>query len=133
LRVILLHPQAAARSCEDCRKYLYNDRPGDFAEKPLVRAGKPVPRPANASPPCCWCDKQPPDVPETERTPATACELSEQNWQAYQFHRGCEAVGRFPNDPIVRRNGAVIREAVKAAETMALTMGLVKAGLAGKR
>lgn len=36
--------------------------------------------------------------------------MTEQNWQAYEHYRECRAVGQFPDDPIVRRNAATIRQ-----------------------
>ena len=41
-------------------------------------------------------------------SPDAGIELTDQNWLAYQFHQECKAVGRFPGDPIVRRNAAII-------------------------
>jgi hypothetical protein len=42
--------------------------------------------------------------------PAEAVELSDRNWLAWQHYRECRAIGRFPDDPIVRRNAAIIRD-----------------------
>jgi hypothetical protein len=47
------------------------------------------------------CRKGSPEHPRT---------LSEANQRCYEHYRECRAVGRFPDDPIVRRNAAIIRE-----------------------
>jgi hypothetical protein len=36
--------------------------------------------------------------------------LSDINRDAYRHYRECRATGNFPDDPIVRRNAALIRE-----------------------
>ena len=38
-----------------------------------------------------------------------AQELSERNRKAYQHWQECRAVGKFPDDPIVRRNAAIFQ------------------------
>lgn len=115
MRLLLLHPAVANRSCDDCRKYLYHDKPGQFGDA-VTRGGRPVRRPLNTLPPCAYCPKQPPTVPERDRTPLTAEDLSEKNWQAYQHYGECKAVGEFPDDDIVRRNAAIVARAEKAAD-----------------
>jgi hypothetical protein len=112
----MLHPVVAARSCDDCRKWLYADKPDDFARKPVERNGKVVARPPGTRLACSYCPKQPAAVPERERRPETAVELSEKNWLAWQFYRECRAVNQFPDDPIVRRCAGIIRTAEDAAE-----------------
>jgi hypothetical protein len=124
-----LHPDAAARSCRDCRTYQYADEPGRFAPHPLARRGLPVLRPAGAPTPCSWCAKQPPDLPPHERTPDTAVELSERNWRAYQHYLECKAVGSFPDDPIVRRNAALFAQAHRVADQVAQLNAAALGGL----
>ena len=69
-------------------------------------------RPKGAVTPCSWCEKQPPTVPERERSADTAEELSDRNWQAYLHYQECRAVGEFPSsDAIVRRNAQLFRQA----------------------
>lgn len=123
-----MHPDVAARSCGDCRRFQYADEPGKFAPKPLTRAGLPVLRPKGAPTPCSWCAKQPPDVPDWERTPDTAVELSPANWRAYMHYLECKAVGQFPDDPIVRRNAALFAQAEKVADRIAQLNAAVLGG-----
>lgn len=65
-------------------------------------------------------------MPERERSPATAEELSEKNWRAWGFHQECAAVGKFPDDDIVRRNAALI----KRIEDMAAEVRRTRAAVA---
>lgn len=115
MRLLLTHPHLAARSCSDCRRWIYPDKPGEFAESPAERAGVKVVRLPMQLPPCSYCPKQPSDVPERSRRPETAVELSAKNWRAYHHYTECAAVGSFPDDPIVRRNAAIISRIEKDA------------------
>jgi len=36
--------------------------------------------------------------------------------QCYRHYRECKAVGSFPDDPVVRRNAAAIRDVEEVAE-----------------
>lgn len=58
-------------------------------------------------PPCYSCPK----IPEhgDGARPGLAVELTDRNWEAYSHYLECKAVGSFPDDPIVRRNAAIIR------------------------
>lgn len=107
MRLVILHPEVAYRDCTDCEAFVYDEKTG----KKLERQGKPVPRPRGTKAPCRLrengCAK---GTPENSRT------LTEANWQAYQHYSECRAVGQFPDDPIVRRNAAIIREAADSAE-----------------
>lgn len=69
-------------------------------------SGNKITRDRGEMPPCKSCPKIPKGDPAL---PMYAQELSEKNWQAYQHWQECRAVGHFPNDPIVRRNAAIIQ------------------------
>lgn len=113
MRLVLLHPDIAERSCGDCQRYFYYDRgPGEFGDR-VMRGGKPVPRPKGIKPPCGWCPKIPPG---DEPIPENAVVLSDKNVAALIHYRECRAVGDFPADAIVRRNAALIRGAEDVAE-----------------
>lgn len=104
--MLLLHPELLDRPCSDCTRHLYLDRgPGQFGPRLERPRGKPVPRPKGTRPPCEWCPKVPRGDPPR---PESAQELSPKNLQALLFHRQCRAVGRFPDDAIVRRNAALV-------------------------
>jgi hypothetical protein len=114
---LLLHPDVAARSCEDCQTYLYFDKgPGEFGAR-VERGGKPCKRPKGIKPPCGWCPKI---APGDEPRPSNAQELTPENFQAYVHFRECEAVGSFPNDATVRRNAAIIKHVDKSVQMMAI-------------
>lgn len=113
----MAHPHLAARTCLDCRTWQYADQPGRFADEPAKRGGLPVRR-SGGRPPCSYCPKQPADVPDAERTPHTAADLSPKNWLAYHHYCECAAVGEFPDDVIVRRNAGLIGRITRDVEQM---------------
>lgn len=112
MSLILINPHVASRSCEDCKKWLYDDRPDRMALKPVERAGERVPRIRGQLPQCKWCPKIPKG---TDPIPENAVELSPRNWAVYQHYLQCKAVGAFPDDAIVRRNAMLIRQVEDAA------------------
>ena len=77
-----------------------------------AKLGLPVARPAGQPTPCWHCPKIPEDAPA--RTAAYATDLTERNQAAYLHYLACKAVGRFPEDDIVRRNARLIRAAEDA-------------------
>lgn len=119
LRVLLLEPEIAARSCEDCQRFLYHDRgPNDFGPR-VERSGKPVLRLPKQKTPCAWCPKiVPGDPPE----PASAQELTARNRSAYLHYLECKATGQFPADAIARRNAALIKRVEDDAEEVRGTL-----------
>lgn len=123
--MILLHPGIAGRSCSDCQKYLYYDRGSDDFGARVERGGLPVLRPKGVKTPCAWCPKI---LPGDEPIPANANEITEKNLAALIHYRESRAVGDFPDDPIVRRNAALIRGAEDVAERVHQTRaGMVAA------
>ena len=101
VRLLKLHPEVAYRDCEDCKQWVYNEETGQRDEK----GGKPVPRYSGIKPPCGYSSQG-----CAKGTPENSVGLTEQNTMAYQFIRECRAVGRFPDDAIVRHNAALIEE-----------------------
>lgn len=81
----------------------------------------------NGVTPCATCPKIPdrvvgPDGNEIAKVPGNykllrphAIEMTDQMRQAWAYDRECQAVGQFPDDPIVRRNAAAIRQAEREA------------------
>lgn len=100
----------AGRSCEDCRKWQYNDA-AKVGGRRLLRGGLPVLRPDGQPTPCYRCPKIPVGAAPV---PASAAEWGEKNWRAYQFHQRCKAVGRFPADAIVQRHAGLIESTLEA-------------------
>ncbi len=97
--LLLEHPDIIRRSCEDCAKYQYGED-----GKRVIRRGKPMLRGVGNKSPCRYgTDRCPKGTPEQSKA------LTAKNYAAYNHYIECKAVGRFPDDPIVRRNAAIIR------------------------
>jgi len=99
----LAHPQVATRSCEDCQRYVYDEKTGERQEWPKG-SGNPLPRPKGTLPPCGYGPTKCP-----KGNPTAGRELSESNAMAYRHYLECRAVGQFPDDAVVRQNAAIIR------------------------
>lgn len=115
MRLLLLAPRAAHRSCDDCQTWLYDDRGGNFGER-LLRGGMPIPRAKGSRTPCAFCPKIPPGQPAV---PTSAVELDEAGYQCWDHYRACKGVNwQVPEaaDPIVRRNAGLIRAVEEAVE-----------------
>jgi len=126
VRLTILHPEVAHRDCQDCEAFVYDEKTGER----MKSRGEPVRRPVGNLPPCrTRANGCPKGTPEQSRA------LTDQNWQAYQHYSECRAVGQFPDDPIVRRNAAIIRQASDSAEMeLALRVaGPVGALIGGRR
>lgn len=114
--MLLRHPEIANRSCADCKKYVYKSN-GELLRRP-AHVGEPVLRSPGSPTPCWSCPKIPADEPE--KTSAGAIELTEKNRQAFWHYQQCKAVGSFPDDPIVRRNAAIIASVLKQIDDLRL-------------
>jgi hypothetical protein len=90
--------------------YVYDEITGRPYENP-PRSGRLVARPEGTAPPCripgIGCPKGTPEHPRG---------LSAANLAAWRFDRECQAVGSYPNDPLVRRNAALIRQVEEEIE-----------------
>jgi len=103
VRVLLFHPEWS-RTCTDCVTWVYGDD-GHVTQ----RCGIPNRRPKGVPTPCWKCPKIPPVAKGEEPQRENAVELTEANFAAYVHYLECRAVGKFPNDPIVRRNARILR------------------------
>lgn len=99
------HPLVAYRDCQSCQKWMYDENTGEIVVHP-PKTGQPLPR--IGKPPCMTHVKCAKGSPDERR------ELSPRNWQAYNHYLECAAVGQFPDDPIVRRNAAIIKAVLDA-------------------
>lgn len=100
MRLLILHPQVATRSCEDCQQHVYDEKTGRRQE----HRGEPVKRPKGTFPPCGYGpDKCPKGNPKAGR------ELTLKNWLAWEHFQECNATGQFPDDEIARTNARLIR------------------------
>ncbi len=100
-----MHPEIAGRSCEDCVRFVYDDTAKVGGKLLRDRRGEPKKRPQGAPTPCLRCPKIPAGVTPI---PSNAAEWSEREWRIWTYHRECRAVGRFPDDAIVRRHAGII-------------------------
>lgn len=107
MRLLILHPEVAARNCQDCQRYVYNEKTGQRQEF----RGEPMKRPKGTFPPCGYGPEKCP-----KGSPAAGRELTEKNWQAWMHYQECNAVSQFPDDSIVRRNAAVIRDVLDSID-----------------
>lgn len=134
MRLLLLYPEVAARSCEDCQKWWYDDLQADgtvkFTHKlvgieRVEQAARSQPekrsefmeqvcrRPANSPTPCDKC-------PKVSPSEAHKHVLSPKNEQAYRFYRQSKAMNfvnftrSMKRDETLARNCQIIAD-VEAA------------------
>lgn len=102
-------PIVAAMDCAACTKN-QTDEHWRFIEHPKG-SGKILQRSSRSGPPCRY-----PHIGCPKGTPENSRALNSRNAAAYRFHKECEAVNQWPDDAIVRRNAALIRDAERACE-----------------
>lgn len=107
------------RSCADCQKYIYEE---DGRRKVNRRTGLLVLN-ASGMTDCCACPKISDRVfdeagNEIRKVPANvkklrphAVEMTPRLLAAWRHYRECKAVGRFPDDPLVRANAVQFLDA----------------------
>lgn len=125
--LVLQHPMIAIRDCGHCQEYFYDDDPRSpqYGNPRTKHNGTDELRKRDSScPPLCRTPRGCPNG-----TPEEPQRLTDQNRAAYQHYRECQAVGDFPNDPVVRQNAMIIRaveESVAQAKQEAFQLLLVK-------
>ena len=119
LKIITEHPEVAFRSCESCRKYIYDDK----GEITLWRGEKALRNGAKV--PCDTakgCPKGHYDDP---------VELSQQNQRFYAYHSEVKILGGVPENErfrwVTRRLGLVedMKESMKQTGAMSLAQALL--------
>jgi hypothetical protein len=115
VRLLALHPEFAGRSCDDCKRWVYEDSGAvKRVKRHELRAGRvelvlaPMARQPNQPTPCHDCPKIPEGRP---KAPEGAEEWAPRHWRTWQHYLECAAVNwRVPEatDPTVRRNARVI-------------------------
>ncbi len=84
---------------------MHNDTPGQPpATEPAMWHGQVIPRPSGKFAPCRYDA-----TPCPKGTPEKSRMHNPTNVLVWQHFQECDAVGVFPDDPIVRRNAATIR------------------------
>lgn len=113
MTLLLYHPEIIDRSCEDCRRWMFEgDGTERMGSKRAMRGGQPIPRPANAKLPCFHCPKKSPEL-------APVMELTERNQQAVRLYYEVQAtfgVGQ-PLDAVATKNCGIIGQIVRRHET----------------
>lgn len=118
MRLLLFHPGVASLPCEKCIQFVTDLESGEVCTYSVTnretgqREQLPQARPQETLPPCQRCPKGSPEQ-------AKEMELSTKNWYAFSHYRQAKAVGvteQERNDPIVRRNFAIIDAAFRAFE-----------------
>lgn len=109
----------ALRDCDDCEKHWYDERTGEVRRDAF---GLPVLRPPGTKPPCPACEKVPKEVRRNTHpgkvNKSLAVNLTPANQQAYDHYLECRAVGRFPDDEIVKRHASIIRQLEDARDRL---------------
>ena len=103
VRLDLIDPKLAKRSCEDCQKYWYL---ANGLVKTIASTGERELRPEEAYPSCQTEFGCPKGTPQKQKS------LNVANGWAWRHFKMCEAIGRFPDDPIVSHNAEIIRKAI---------------------
>jgi hypothetical protein len=97
VRLKLLYPHLSSATCDYCRKWWFDP----IAGQTYSQDGQPLERTEEEllcqTPAGC-----PIGSPDKKRT------LSEKNQLAFEFDLHCRATGRWPEDPIVKRNAYII-------------------------
>lgn len=105
--LIELYPAVAFRDCQHCLEHIYDEATGE----PLTGPNKqPRKRINGVPPPMCQtpvgCPKGTPEQPKT---------MTPENEQAFWHYKQCKATGRFPDDPLVAENAAIIADMIEFA------------------
>lgn len=77
---------------------------GEYQDKPALHGNEPVLRASGNPPPCRRPEGCPKGTPEKPNT------LTQDNWRCFEFVKGCQLTGRWPEDSIVIRNALIIAE-----------------------
>lgn len=107
---MLDQPELHEFSCRECQLHVYDMQ----TLKPVLRNGEKQKR-GRVPPPCGQCPKENPQK-------AAQHELSDKNWQAYQFYLRHRAMNfnaltmQEKTDPIVQRNMKIIDEVIRSHE-----------------
>lgn len=135
MRLAELAPVVAARSCDDCEAFMYDDEPGKMgATVQRLAGGEPWRRPKGVPTPCHQCPKVPREKRTKQATRADAIEPTEASWAILWHYRQCRAVRRHPEDELADRHAGLICEVLESVQRVRQdeTSGLLGILLAGK-
>lgn len=125
--LILTHPEVAYRSCQDCLLHVYNHQTG---KRELDHEGKPIPRGIGKAP-CQATIGAPREVRAricAKIAPDAEVALNEKNQRTYEHYQECKAVGRFPDDALVKHHARLIRKIEDENTIGRLELALFKSG-----
>lgn len=127
MSLLLAHPEIPA--CGDCQKWYYDtktwERKTQLARKDGQLCRQDVPRPPGSPTPCHTCPKS------KDGRPNPGAELSRKNSHALQLYLEVKAGAPLPDDPIVRRNCAMIRWIEDARHSAQLNLAPMILGAMG--
>ena len=118
----MLEPQLVERDCQHCLAHLYDEKTGKLE----FHHGRPIKRQGPA--PC----RTPGGCPKgTAENPIV---LWPRHYATLAHYDQCKAVGRFPDDPIVLRNAAIIHAIEEAivVKTQQANQQMMLAMIGGK-
>ena len=107
------HPILCDIPCELCLKHPVDFKTGRFE---VLRDGKTLELRQLGGDPIFLAPCRDPARGCLKGTPENPNTLNQANQDCYEHYSQCKAVGHFPDDPIVRRNAAVIAEVEKRVE-----------------
>lgn len=100
----ILHPEVAGRDCGVCREYDHDIDSGILRRQ--KGTNEPIRRTAKNLPPCMTERGCPKGTPENQR------DFNQRNRWAWRHFITCQAMGRFPDDPLVHQNADLIANAL---------------------
>ncbi len=118
LRVLLNHPQVAFRSCDDCKRWLFDEETGKIKK----RKGVEIPRPEGVGTPCERCPKKSPEL-------AHLYELSAANLKTLEIYWQCRATNGASlkhSDDLLNHNLSLIHQVIESHKDSVRTRELVQ-------
>lgn len=115
LWLLLTDPRLAARTCDECRAWVYDEK----TRERVKRGGRDVARPKNVPTPCHQCPKQSPEQ-------ASQHELTAANHRTYETYlevqatSGASLTGEQRRAGVLLRRLAIVHRVVREVETQNL-------------
>lgn len=116
----IVNPTIASRSCDDCRKYLYDLKSGILRKD---HKGNPKPRPAGTTTPCDQCPKISPDREWEFRLNWRSVATIELYYASKATGGAC--LGDLAVDPITMRNFAHVERILSQWQATAAATKIV--------
>ena len=119
--LILAHPQMVNRTCDECRKWIYDDTPAELSSTVKTWHGQPMKRERGAPCPCHRCPKaKSPEAGEKiDAAVVKAFAVLEKYYQV-KATSGLVLSESERSDSIVQRNLGICEELVRMSEQVQL-------------